>query len=249
MDLQLHNKVCIVTGGTRNLGRAIVVALIQEGAKVVATFRRNGSYVSEMLDSVPPSLMENIHVFKSDAGVAAECQNVCRVAVEKFGKLDVLINNAATNIVQPFEAISDSDFDFILHNTLRSVLYMSRATLGVMRTNEGRIVNISSAGVFTANPNEMLYACAKAGVETATRSFARLGARQGITVNAVAAHVISSGMGGETIKADPTIIDRIPLGRMGHIEEFVSLVLYLASPLCRYMTGQVLHLNGGRLMQ
>lgn len=137
-----------------------------------------------------------------------------------------------------------------MHTTLRGVLYMSRAAFASMKSvGDGRIVNISTAGVYTGNPVELLYLCAKGGVEAATRAYARLGAPHRITVNAIAPHVITSGMGQETISKDSTILSRVPLGRMGRLEEFVNLVLFLSSQTCEYMTGQIIHLNGGRLMQ
>jgi 3-oxoacyl-[acyl-carrier protein] reductase len=249
MNLELREKSCIVTGGTRNLGRAVVLRLLQEGAKVVATFLRDHTSAKELVMAIPADRRSNLHVCNVDISADSGCNELCALAVEKFGRLDIVINNAAATIVQPPDEITDTDFDTIFHNTLRSTIYMSRAAFGAMKPDGGRIVNMSTAGVYTANPNELLYICAKAGVEAATRAFARLGARRKITVNALAAHVISSGMGVHTVRMDPTILDRIPLRRMGRIDEFVSLVLCLASPTCEYMTGQVIHLNGGRLMQ
>jgi 3-oxoacyl-[acyl-carrier protein] reductase len=127
---------------------------------------------------------------------------------------------------------------------------MTRAAFAVMKhAGGGRVVSISTAGVYTGNPDVLLYLCAKAGVEASTRAFARLGAPLGITVNAVAPHVIEAGMGLETISRDPTIPKRIPLGRIGRVDELVNLVLFLSSECCQYLTGQVVHLNGGRLMR
>lgn len=253
MDLLLHEKCCVVTGGTRNLGRAIVLGLLREGANVIATYRQDSASASELRTLVPQTWKTKLHICREDVSLESACRRVADLALEIHGRFDVLINNAATTLVQHPDAISDTNFNWVLRNTLRSNIYMSRAAFRVMRRrNGGRIVNMSTAGVYTANPMELLYLCAKAGVEASTRAFARLGAqhkRNKVTVNAVAAHVISSGMGLHTMETDPTIIERIPLHRMGRIDELVSLVLYLSSPVCEYMTGQVVHLNGGRLMQ
>ncbi len=250
MELDLRGKCAVVTGGTRNLGRAIVSAFLQEGATVLTTFREDTTSARRLILETPESTQSNLIVEKADVSSAENCRCICHLAREKFGRLDILVNNAAVILSQSPEEITDEDFDWVTHNTLRSVIYMTRAAFAVMKEcGGGRIVNMSSAGVHTANPNELLYLCAKAGVEGATRSFARLGARHKITVNAIAAHVISAGMGDETLSHDPTILQRIPLGRPGTVDEFVSLTLFLSSRRCEYMTRQVLHLNGGRLMR
>jgi 3-oxoacyl-[acyl-carrier protein] reductase len=250
MDLKLQEKCAVVTGGTRNLGRAISLGFLKEGANVVATYLRDTASAEDLLAAVPPDQKNNIRVHKLDVSSEAECREVCSVAKYEFGGLDVLVNNAAIIYHQSPDAITDEDFDLILHNTLRSTLYMTRASFASMKVlGGGRIVNISTAGVYTGNPVELLYLCAKGGVEVATRAFARLGASYGITVNAIAPHIIDAGMGKETVSRDPTILNRIPLNRMGRVEEFVNLVLFLSSSVCEYMTGQVVHLNGGRLMQ
>ena len=250
MDLKLKGKAIVVTGGTRNLGRAIVLALLEEGARVVTTYREDEAAAKEFLSMVPAHHLASIRVHALDVSSDEACGQLAQAAVQEFSGLDVLVNNAAVFLSQTPEDISDRDFDWMLHNTLRSTVYMTRAAFKIMKgAGGGRIVNMSTAGVYTANPRELLYLSAKAGVEAATRAFARYGAQYRISVNAVAAHVISSGMGQETLSQDTSIIDRIPLHRAGRIDELVALVLYLSSPVSEYMTGQVLHLNGGRLMR
>lgn len=250
MELRLHGKSVIVTGGTRNLGRGIVQGFLREGAMVVATYRENEESAAEFVNLLPPDQKPNLRVRKLDVSSARCCEQLCRAACEEFGKLDVLVNNAAVLVTQDPSRITDADFDWIMQNTLRSCLYMTQAAFSEMdHSGGGRIVNVSTAGVYTANPYEMLYLCAKAGVEASTRAFARLGASKKITVNAIAPHIIDSGMGLETLRRDPSIRERIPLGRIGREEELVGLVLYLSSEISEYMTGQVLHLNGGRLMR
>jgi 3-oxoacyl-[acyl-carrier protein] reductase len=250
VDLRLHGKSVIVTGGTRNLGGEIVKGFLREGALVVTTYREDDRSAEEFLRTISPDQRPNLRVCKLDVSSAASCEQLCRRAYDEFGGVNVLVNNAAVLVTQELSQITDADFDWILQNTLRSCLYMTRAAFDTMSSSGGgRIVNLSTAGVYTANPKEMLYLCAKAGVEASTRAFARLGAPKKVTVNAVAPHVIDSGMGLETLKSDPTIIDRIPLGRNGRQEELVGVVLYLSSEISEYMTGQILHLNGGRLMR
>lgn len=239
LNLKLKEKCAIVTGGTRNLGRSIVLALLKEGMKVVTSYRHDDHSAQKFLREVSFKFRPNIRVHKLDISIDSSCRELCSIAIREFGRLDVLVNNAAVIISQAHNEISDNDFDIVFQNTLRSTIYMTRAAFSIMKeSGGGRIVNMSSAGVYTANPNELLYLCAKAGVEGATRAFARLGAKYRITVNAIAAHVISSGMGRSTLSRDPTILQRIPLGRTGGINEFVNLVLFLSSQCCEYMTGQ-----------
>ena len=250
MDLMLKGKCVVVTGGTRNIGAAIVIAFLNEGANVVTTFRQNSKAAERFMVEVPSHLKHHFHVYNLDVSSDQGCRELCNAATREFGGLDVVVNNAAVNLHQRPEEVTDEGFDIVLHNTLRSTIYMMRAAFSIMQQRrKGRIVNISSAGVYAANPNELVYLCAKAGVEASTRSYARLGAPHGITVNAIAPHLIMTGMGVETLSRDPTILTRIPLGRAGRIDELVNLVLYLSSELSEYMTGQILHLNGGRLMK
>lgn len=250
MDIKLKGKVAIVTGGARNIGKAMVLGFLHEGAKVVTTDRPGVVSNEDFFKDIPKELKPNIRIFNIDISTDAGCKELHNKTVGEFGRLDILVNSAAIHISQSPEAITDEDFDRVLHNTLRSTLYMTRAAFSIMRKNrKGRIVNISSAVVYAGNPNELLYSSAKAGVEAATRAFARLGAPDGITVNAIAPHLIMTGMGLETLAKDPTIPTRIPLGRAGRVDELVSLVLYLSSEVSEYITGQVVPLNGGRLMR
>jgi 3-oxoacyl-[acyl-carrier protein] reductase len=250
VKLDLAGKCAIVTGGTKHLGEAIVRGLLAEGAYVVATYRSDESAAKAMHSRVEASWIPRLTVEKRDASRAEDCDLVCKSAAGRYGRLDVLVNNAALMLTQPPDAMTDAEFDLILQNSLRSMLYMTRSAFGVMRAQKaGRIVSISTAGVYTANPNELLYLCAKAGVEAATRAFARLGSPCGVTANAVAPHVIGEGMGAETLSSDPTIVTRIPLGRPGRVDEFVASVLFLCSEKAAYLNGQVIGLNGGRLMR
>ncbi|OGZ42576.1 MAG: hypothetical protein A3C80_03720 [Candidatus Ryanbacteria bacterium RIFCSPHIGHO2_02_FULL_45_43] len=250
MDLELQGKCAIITGGTRNLGRAISLGFLQEGAKVVATYLRDDASAQEFLDVVPSDRRDDIRIYKLDVSSAISCRKLCVRALREFSRIDVLVNNASVIYRQSPDEITDKDFEAIMGLTLRSTLYMMRAVFPVMKqAGGGRIVNISTAGVYTGNASELLYICAKAGVEAATRAYVRLGSNFGITANAIAPHVIDIGMGRETISQDPTIVDRIPLQRIGRVEEYVNLVLFLSSRACEYMAGQILHLNGARLMR
>jgi len=249
MELALRARTAIVTGGTRNLGRAIVEGLLNEGANVITAFRSDVNAAAAFEASLPSPLRERLRVYQLDLASSPACQTLVGHAVTEFGGLHILVNNAGVMLRQDPQAIADHDFDWMLRNTLRSFIYMTRAAFAVMSEGGGgRVVNLSSEAAHTGNPKELTYLCAKAGVEGATRAFARLGAPHGLTVNAVAAHVVHSGMGTDTLADDSTIVSRIPLGRAGRLPELVSLVLFLCSDVCQYLTGQTLHLNGGRIL-
>lgn len=245
MKIDFKEKVVIVTGGTKNLGRALVEELLKNGAYVVVTYLQDDLSAEQMRSSLK-MYSEQLSIYKVDCSIKKETEELSIKINNKYGKIDVLINNAALMDVPSFDEINDSRFDLMMRHTLRSTIYMSLAVMSFMK--KGRIVNISSEGVSTGNPVELLYIAAKGGVDAVTRVFARYGGPKGITVNAVAPHVISSGMGNETIERDPSIISRIPIGRTGKIEEFVSLVMFLSSLESEYINGQVIHLNGGRIM-
>jgi 3-oxoacyl-[acyl-carrier protein] reductase len=161
-----------------------------------------------------------------------------------------LVNNAALkdDPSKGMFTFSDADFDDIIGTNLRGFLYLTRQAMRLMsHTGGGRIVNISSVAVHTANPNELLYACSKGGMEAATRTFALHGAKNGICVNAVAPAIIASGMGLDRA-LKPETLSKLPLGRAGKQEEVAALVLFLASEVSAYTTGTVVTIDGGRLL-
>lgn len=249
MELSLCGKCAIVTGGTKNIGEAITRGLLAEGSYVIATYRSDHIGAENMQRRVPSNWASRLMVKNLDVSYGANCDLLCQAAMKQCGRLDILVNNAALILSQPLEANTDADFDLILQNSLRSMLYMTRSAFKTMKAQGGgRIVSLSTAGVLTANPNELLYLCAKAGVEAATRTFARLGGRFRVTANAIAPHIIEAGMGVKTLATDHTILDRIPLGRAGTVEELVATVLFLCSDRAEYLNGQVLGFNGGRVM-
>jgi 3-oxoacyl-[acyl-carrier protein] reductase len=245
MKVNLHGKIAIVTGGTKNLGKALVEELLKNGAHVVTTYLQDDISATTMKKDFS-MYSDKLSVHKIDCSIKSEVEKLCRDVYEDHGHIDILINNAALMDTPPFDEINDARFDMMMRNTLRSTIYMSIACLPYMK--KGRIVNISSEGVSTGNPLEILYIAAKGGVDAVTRVFSRYGSPKGITVNAVAPHLIDSGMGKETFKRDPLLLSRIPLARFGKIEEFVATVLFLSSDESEYINGQVIHLNGGRIM-
>jgi len=248
MHLGLENKCVLVTGGTKGLGSAIVRALLREGARVVTNYHRDHAAAQALVDGMGSEYPHQLIACRLDVASREDAVELVRFAQRELGALDVLINNAAL-IDDPEKDVfsfDDLDFDRIFHANLRGLFYVTRAAIAIMMTNrKGRIVNMSSAGVYTANPKEALYACSKAGVEAATRAFAAIGAKTGVTVNAIAPHLFEAGMALEKSR-DPERIARIPLGRAGKPEELAALALFLSSEVSSYITGTVVPIDGGR---
>lgn len=248
MYLKLENKCVLVTGGTRGLGSEIVRAFLGEGARVVTNYREDQASARKFLESLDDKYRHQLVVVRCDLTLERDAVKLVELAEAELGDLDVLVNNAA-RLDDPSKDVftfTDEDFDFIFHANLRGLFYITRAAIAIMtKRGKGRIVNMSSAGVYTANPKEALYACSKAGVEAATRAFAAIGAKKGVTVNAIAPHIFEAGMALEKAR-DPERLARIPLGRAGKPEELAALTLFLSSEVSAYITGTVVPIDGGR---
>src|SRR5579872_610905 len=250
MDLGLDGTRVIVTGGTKGLGGGIVRGFLREGARVITNYHRDVAAAQKLLASIPAEHFSRLSVFNKDISSPDEAVDLVQLAHVHFHGLDIMVNNAAI-IDDPREdpfIFTDREFDRVFHTNVKGLLHLSRAAMALMIPNgQGRIINLSSAGVHTGSPKELLYACSKGSVEAATRAFAAHGAKHNISVNAIAPHLIRSGMALSRAN-DPASLSRTPLGRPGEEEEVVDLVLFLASSLCSYMTGAIVPLDGGRLL-
>jgi 3-oxoacyl-[acyl-carrier protein] reductase len=235
----LQGKVALVTGASRGIGRAIAVELLKQGARVV------GTATSE----------EGARAI-SDAGLIGRVLNVrdsaqtdaLLGAVQKeFGDIAVLVNNAGITRDNLALRMKDADWDEVIETNLKSVFRLSRAVMrGMMKARWGRIINITSVVGASGNPGQANYAAAKAGIVGMSKSLAQeLGSRN-ITVNCVAPGFIDTDMTRALAEEQKTaLLARIPLGRLGQPEDIAAAVAYLASPVAGYITGAVLHVNGG----
>ncbi|HEX9182880.1 MAG TPA: 3-oxoacyl-ACP reductase FabG [Burkholderiales bacterium] len=246
--MTLGGKLALVTGATRGIGRAIAVQLGREGASVIgtATTEAGAAQVSEALTQAGVQ----------GAGVvlnvrdAAACDALVESLQKERGDVLVLVNNAGITRDNLALRMKDAEWDEVMETNLKAVFRLSRAVMrGMMKARWGRIINITSVVGASGNPGQANYAAAKAGVVGMTKSLAReLGSRN-ITVNCVAPGFIDTDMTRALPEAQRTaLLGQIPLGRLGAPEDIAAAVAYLASPAAGYITGCVLHVNGGMYM-
>jgi 3-oxoacyl-[acyl-carrier protein] reductase len=235
----LEGKIALVTGASRGIGRAIAVELQKQGAKVVGT-----------------ATSEEGAKAISDAGLVGRVLNVrdtaqtdaLLVAIQKeIGDIAVLVNNAGITRDNLALRMKDADWDEVMETNLKPVFRLSRAVMrGMMKARWGRIINITSVVGASGNAGQANYAAAKAGIVGMSKSLAQeLGSRN-ITVNCVAPGFIDTDMTRALAEQQRTaLLAQIPLGRLGQPEDIAAAVAYLASPAAGYVTGAVLHVNGG----
>ena len=235
----------LITGASRGIGRAIALELARHGATVVgtATGEPGVRAIAEVLGSGGTGKI-------LDVRNAAQCDAVVAEVQQAFGDILILVNNAAVVRDNLALRMKDAEWDEVIETNLRAVFRLSRAVMrGMMKARWGRIINITSVVGASGNPGQANYAAAKAGVEGMARSLAReLGSRN-ITVNCVAPGFIDTDM--TRALADEqrqALLGQIPLGRLGRAEEVAAAVAFLASPAAGYVTGSVLHVNGGMYM-
>jgi 3-oxoacyl-[acyl-carrier protein] reductase len=235
----LEGKIALVTGASRGIGRAIAAALAKQGAKVIGT-----ATTEDGAKKIPETgRMLNVR------DVAA-CDALVESVQKEFGDILILVNNAAVTRDNLALRMKDAEWDEVIDTDLRAVFRLSRAVMrGMMRARWGRIINITSVVGAAGNPGQANYAAAKAGVVGMTKSLAReLGSRN-ITVNCVAPGFIDTDMTRALPEASrAALLAQIPLGRLGEPQDVAAAVAYLASPGGGYITGAVLHVNGGMYM-
>ena len=246
----LTGRVAIVTGAARGLGHALAHGLAAHGARVVAC-DINVDGVNATAESIRNAGGAATGAFV-DVTDAEACDALVRHAVSTFGRVDVLVNDAAIDIVEPFERISDEAWTRVVDVDLKGVMQMSRAVVRHMleRGGGGSIVNISSIASTIAIPGLGAYSAAKGGVNQLTRVMAVDLAAHGIRVNAVAPGYLENimeGLGSEHAKAETTqrIESHTPMRRRARLEELVGPVVFLASNAASYVTGAVLFVDGG----
>lgn len=241
----LDNKIVLVTGASRGIGQAIALTLGGAGATVIGTATSvNGA------DAITSILKDNkINGQGMELNVANNNQikDVMGKIVEKYGSVDILINNAGITRDNLLMRMKEDEWDDIMNTNLASVYKMSKSVLrGMMKKKAGRIISISSVVGAMGNAGQTNYAAAKAGIMGFTKSLAREVGARGITVNAVAPGFIETDMTDSLPEEQREALSKqIPMGRLGTTEEIAGTVLFLASDASAYITAQTIHVNGG----
>lgn len=244
----LIDKVAVVTGASRGIGRCTALALAAQGADLVVA-ARSLQPLQELVAEIEAMGRKALAV-TGDAAVTEDADKLIAAAVAKFGKVDILVNNAGITRDGLLLRMKDEDWDAVLDTNLKGAFVLSRAAAKLMsKQRSGRIINISSVVGEMGNPGQANYCASKAGLIGLTKSVARELARRGVTVNAITPGFIETDMTNElSEKARQDLTAQIPLGRLGQAEDIAQAVVYLASAQAGYITGQVLGVNGGMYM-
>ena len=244
----LDGQVALVTGASRGIGEAIAIALAKAGAKVVgtATTEAGADRITKAIADAGGQGAGRV----LDVRDAAACTALVEAVAAQVGPVSILVNNAGITRDNLLMRMKDEEWDDIQSTNLKSAFLLSRAVLrGMMKARAGRIVNVSSVVGHTGNPGQANYAAAKAGLAGFTKSLAREIGSRGITVNCVAPGFIETDMTRAlTEEQVKKLVENVPLGRLGRVEDVAGAVLYLVSPQAAYVTGTTLHVNGGMHM-
>ena len=241
----MKNRIAIVTGGTRGIGRSIAIDLKKAGCKVVASYHGNDEAANAFKKET------GIEVMRFDVADFEQCQHAVRRIEAEIGAVDILINNAGITRDGFMHKMGEESWDAVLDTNLKSCFNMARAVIEGMRARSfGRIINISSINGQMGQMGQTNYAAAKAGVFGFTKSLARECANKGITVNAVAPGYINTEMVA-AVSADVMkgIVAKIPVGRLGEAIEIARAVCFLADDAAGFITGETLSVNGGQHME
>jgi len=248
-SLSLEGRVAIVTGASRGIGRAIALELAGRGASVIVNCNSSQPAAEEVVRQIEEA-GGRAKAVKADVSNFAEAQELVKYAMEMFGGLDILINNAGITRDMLIMMMSEEDWDRVQNTNLKSTFNCSKAAVRhMMRKRYGRIINITSVAGQMGNPGQTNYSASKAGQIGFTKALAREVAARNITVNAIAAGYIDTDIWANVPEeARQAALSIIPLGRKGQPEEIAYAVAFLASDQAAYITGQILGIDGGMAM-
>ena len=247
--MHVDNKVALITGASRGIGRATALELAKAGAKIVINYAGNAAAAQEVLKAIQDMGGQAIAV-QANIAVAAEVDELIQKTVTAFGSIDILVNNAGITRDALLMRMKEADWDAVLDTNLKGVFLCTKAVSKLMlKQRSGRIINMTSVVGLTGNASQANYAAAKAGVVGFTKSMAKELGSRGITVNAVAPGFIATDMTEvlpDSVKEQMT--STIPLGRPGTPNDVAKAVLFLCSDAAAYITGQTLNVDGGMVM-
>ena len=245
----LKDKVAIVTGASKGIGRVIAINFAKEGAKVVLNYRSDDNGAQEVLKEIENSGgVAFLH--KGDVSDFSVAEDLIKFCIEKFSRIDILVNNAGITRDTLLLRMKEEDFDSVINVNLKgSFNCVKHASSFMIKQKYGKILNISSVIGLIGNVGQINYAASKAGIIGMTKSLAKELGSRGINVNAIAPGFIETDMTSVLEdKTKETIMSHIPLKRMGSVEDVSNLVVFLASDLASYITGQVITVDGGMVM-
>jgi len=251
--MELKGYVAIVTGGSRGIGRGISLALAEAGADVVINYRKDEKAAEEVLTKAK-EMGRKALAFRGDVSNFDSAKDLMKQAYQAFGRIDILVNNAGiASRGNPVEKTDIEEWHRVLSTNLYAVFYCSKAVLEYMhQRKKGSIINISSIAASTLQAGHSPYAVAKAGVEALTKVLAKEEGPKGIRVNAIAPGIVKTDMGDRLMKAmgEEVMKARLkftPLGRIAYPEDLGHLAVFLVSDRASYITGKIIHMDGGIL--
>jgi 3-oxoacyl-[acyl-carrier protein] reductase len=240
---QLTGKVALVTGGGRGIGRAVSLALARTGCHVAVNYRERRDDAESAVREIE-KLGRRAVAIQADVSRGADVTQLVRTAESELGPIEILVNNAGKILIQSIEQMTEESWNDMITSNLTSCFLMTQAVFPGMRARHwGRIINMSSVAAQAGSIVGVHYAASKAGMLGLTRSYARVLAKEGITVNAITPALVATEMVTSNPVAKP---DMIPIGRFGDIEEVADVTLMLARNA--YITGQTINVNGGYYM-
>lgn len=245
----LEKKTAIVTGGSRGIGRSICLALAKEGANIVTCYASGAEAANETV-KMCEELGVKAKAVKADVANSEDVTNMVNMVKEEFGSIDILVNNAGITKDNLMLKMTEEDFDQVIDTNLKGAFLFTKNVSKIMlKQRSGKIINISSVVGVRGNAGQVNYCASKAGLIGMTKSVAKELASRGITCNAVAPGFIETDM---TAKLPEAVVDEmlktIPMKSMGQGEDVANLVTFLASENARYITGQVICVDGGMAM-
>lgn len=245
----MEQRVAIVTGGSRGIGREIAITLAKNGVNVVVNYFGNAKLAADVVTECENYGVKAFAV-QADVSDADQVKNLVTKTIEQFGKIDILVNNAGITSDNLLLRMKETEWDKVIATNLKSVFLLSKAVARqMMKQRFGRIINMSSVVGIIGNPGQANYVAAKAGVIGLTKSLAREFASRGITVNAVAPGFIETDMTATlNTETRSLLLQQIPLARLGTAQDVANVVNFLVSDAASYITGQVINVDGGMVM-
>lgn len=243
------SKLALITGGTRGIGKQIALTFAKEGYDIAINYRTENDELKNTKKEIEANNVKCFAV-QGDVSNFEDCQNFVKQIIEEFGRIDVLVNNAGITKDTLLMRMKEEDFKQVIDTNLVGTFNVTKNVIAhMMKARSGRIINISSVVGISGNAGQTNYAASKAGIIGFTKSLAKEVASRNITVNAVAPGFIETQMTA-VLKKDikEEIAKTIPLKRMGTPQDVANVVKFLASSDSSYITGQVIHVDGGMLM-